>query len=157
MSRSDPHNSGKAILYTIGLFAATFAIGAWLAGYAAPGHEAAWWISGALLAVGLIVGLKVLEAAAMLAAPFVLAKMAARWATTGKPLDVRKDGDRRDWIAYLLFIPSYALFALLTGAGIGFADGGLGVFLSALLYGAVGVVLGAVAAKILLKHALDVG
>ena len=105
MSRSDPHNSGKAILYTIGLFAATFAIGAWLAGYAAPGHQAAWWISGALLAVGLIVGLKVLEAAAMLAAPFVLAKMAARWASTGKPLDVRKDGDRHDWIAYLLFIP----------------------------------------------------
>lgn len=157
MSRGDPYNSGKAILYTLGLFAAAFAIGAWLAGYAAPGHEAARWISGGLLAVGLVVGLKVLEAAAMLAAPFVLAKMAARWATTGKPLDARKDGDRHDWIAYLLFIPSYALFALLTGAGVGFVDGGLGFFLSALLYAGVGLVLGAVAAKILLKYALEVG
>lgn len=157
MSRGEVRNSSKAILYTIGLFGAAFAIGAWLAGYAAPGHEAAWWISGALLAVGLVVGLKVLEAAALLAAPFLLTKMAARWAVTGKPLDPRKDGDRHDWIAYLLFIPSYALFALLTGAGIGFVSGGLGFFLSALLYGAVGVVLGAVAAKILLKHALDAG
>lgn len=157
MSRGDTHNSGKAVLYTVGLFAAAFAIGAWLAGYAAPGHEAAWWISGALLALGLVVGLKVLEAAAMLAAPFVLAKMAARWAVTGKPLDTRKDGDRHDWIAYLLFVPSYALFALLTGAGVGFVDGGLGFFLSALAYGAVGVVLGAVAARILLKHALETG
>ncbi len=152
---SELRNSGKAIVYTVGLFAFAFAIGAWLAGYAAPGHEAAWWISGALLAVGLVVGLKVLEAAAMLAAPFLLAKMAARWAVTGKRLNPRQDGDRHDWIAYLLFIPSYALFALATGAGIGFINGGLGFFLSALVYGLVGVVLGAVAARILLKHAWD--
>ncbi|NUO76663.1 MAG: hypothetical protein HOQ32_11710 [Lysobacter sp.] len=157
MSRGDRQHSGKAVLYTVGLFAAAFAIGAWLAGYAAPGHEAAWWISGALLAVGLVVGLKVLEAAAMLAAPFLLAKMAARWAVTGKPLDTRKDGDRHDWIAYLLFVPTYALFALLTGAGVGFVDGGLGFFLSALAYGAVGLVLGAVAARILLRYALETG
>ena len=157
MSRGDRQQSGKAVLYTVGLFAATFAIGAWLAGYAAPGHEAAWWISGALLAVGLVVGLKVLEAAAMLAAPFLLAKMAARWAVTGKPLDTRKDGDRHDWIAYLLFVPTYALFALLTGAGVGFVDGGLGFFLSAMMYGAVGVVLGAVAARVLVKYALEAG
>lgn len=157
MSRGETHHAGKAVLYTVGLFAAAFAIGAWLAGYAAPGHQAAWWISGALLAVGLVVGLKVLEAAAMLAAPFLLAKMAARWAVTGKPLDPRKDGDRHDWIAYLLFIPSYALFALLTGAGVGFIDGGLGFFLSAMAYGLVGLVLGAVAARILLRYALEAG
>ncbi|MEG3792632.1 hypothetical protein V1318_21130 [Lysobacter sp. CCNWLW3] len=154
---SELRNSGKAIVYTVGLFAFAFAIGAWLAGYAAPGHQAAWWISGALLAVGLVVGLKVLEAAAMLAAPFLLAKMAARWAVTGKPLNPRQDGDRHDWIAYLLFIPSYALFALATGADIGFINGGLGFFLSALVYGLAGVVLGAVAARILLKHAWDAG
>ena len=157
MSRGEVRNSSKAILYTVGLFAATFAIGAWLAGYAAPGHEAAWWISGALLAVGLVVGLKVLEAAVMLVAPLLLAKMAARWVLTGKPVDARKDGDRHDWIAYLLFIPSYALFALLTGAGIGFVSGGLGFFLSALMYGTVGVALGAVAARILVKYAWEAG
>ena len=155
MSRGPSH--GKAMLYTVGLFVGAFAIGAWLAGFAAPGHEAAWWISGALLAVGLVVGLKVLEAAAMLVAPLVLARMAARWAVTGKPLDARKDGDRHDWIAYLLFIPSYALFALLTGAGVGFVDGGLGFFLSALLYGLVCVPLGAVGARVIVKYAMDVG
>lgn len=150
-------SQGKAVLYTVGLFAGTFAVGAWLAGFAAPGHEAAWWISGALLAVGLVVGLKVLEAAALLVAPLVLARMAARWAATGKPLDTRKDSDRHDWIAYLLFIPTYAVFALLTGAGVGFVDGGLGFFLSALLYGVVGLALGAVGARVIVKYAMDAG
>ncbi|MEI2454347.1 hypothetical protein ABU614_13190 [Lysobacter firmicutimachus] len=142
----------KQVLYGFGAFVAAFALGAALARYGAPGDDTAMWLGGGLLAVGLIVGYKTLEAVALLMAPLVLARMALRWAATGRPLAPDRDrGERGVWLARLIFIPVYAIYAALTGAVVGAFPGGHGFFLNGLIYGAAGLAFAAIAVGVVLK------
>jgi len=142
----------KHVLYAFGVFVAAFALGAGLARYGAPGDDTAMWLGGGLLAVGLVVGYKALEAVALLMAPFVLARMAVRWAATGRPLDRAPDrGERGVWLARLIFIPVYAGYAALTGAIVGAFPGGHGLFLGGLIYGVAGLAFAALAVGVVLK------
>lgn len=142
----------KQVLYGFGAFVAAFALGAGLARFGAPGDDTAMWLGGGMLALGLVVGYKALEALAMLLAPFVLARMALRWAATGRPLRPAPErGERGEWLARLVFVPVYAGYAALTGAIVGAFPGGHGLFLNGLIYGAAGLTFAALAVGVVLK------
>ncbi|MFD0325478.1 MULTISPECIES: hypothetical protein [Lysobacter] len=142
----------KQVYYGVGVFVAAFAIGAGLAHFGAPGDPLAMLIGGAMLAVGVIVGYKALEAVALLFAPIVLARMAVRWAATGNPLPREQSRERGVWAARLIFIPVYGLYALVTGGIVGAFPGGHGIFLSGLLFGFVGLLFAGIAVRIVIKY-----
>ncbi|WP_223620434.1 hypothetical protein [Lysobacter sp. ESA13C] len=141
----------KQVFYGFGVFVVAFLIGAGLARFGAPGDDTAMLIGGGMLAVGLVLGYKALEAVALLFAPVVLARMAVRWAATGSPVPRDQRGERGVWLARLIFIPLYGAYSLVTGAIVGAFPGGYGVFLSGLLYGVVGLVFAGLAIGVVLK------
>lgn len=131
----------KQVVYGFGIFVLAFALGAGLARWAAPGQDTAMLLAGAALAFGIVVGYKALEWVALALAPLVLARMALRWAATGSPLrrEDRSERDRGLWLARLIFVPVYALYASAVGAAVGVVPGGHGLLLSGLAYGAAGL------------------
>lgn len=137
----------KQVVYGFGIFALAFALGAGLARWAAPGHDTAMLLSGAALAFGIVVGYKALELAALALAPLLLARMALRWAATGSALrrEDRGERDRGLWLARLVFMPVYALYASAVGAAVGMVPGGHGLLLGGLAYGAAGLAFSALA------------
>lgn len=113
---------------------AGYGLGAWISAGSGPAA-----VVGALgLFAASILAYAWLQAVAVVMTPLIVAQTAVQLATKSRRAPGAALGN---FLAVAMFAGSYVFFALLTGAAVGWLEGGAGIFAGACAYGLAGMVL----------------
>ncbi len=120
------------------LTALTLLVGYGVAAWIAPGSGPAAVVGALGLFAAIVLAYAWLQAVAMVMAPLIVAQTAVQLATRSRRAPGAALGNV---LAACVFAGSYVFFALVTGATVGWLEGGAGIFAGVIAYGLAGMVL----------------